>query len=139
MKLGKLFISLAQNYDINNGFLHYFIRPVEWTDDHDILLMKEMMISDLFLHKKGSPSRGLIWESIVEKLNAPDSVVFDLKDKRSVRNRWTLLRNNYKSKIRKEAARGTDVDQVSEKNALIEELSAKEDSFVDESCPRKSQ
>ena len=113
---------------------------MEWTDDHDILLMKEMMISDLFLHKKGSPSRGLIWESIVEKLNTSDSVVFELKDKRSVRDRWTLLRNKYKNKIRKEeAASGIDVDQVSEKDALIEELSAKEDSFVDESCARKSQ
>ena len=39
---------------------------MEWTEDHDLLLMREMMISDLFLYKNGSPNRGLVWDSIVE-------------------------------------------------------------------------
>lgn len=111
---------------------------MEWTEEHDILLMREMMVSDLFLQKKGSPSRGLIWESILENLNKSDSPVFELKDKRSVRDRWTLLKNKYKNKIRKEeAASGIDVEDLSEKEVLIEELAAKEDSFVDDSSARK--
>ena len=111
---------------------------MEWTEEHDILLMREMMVIDIFLQKKGSPSRGLIWESILENLNKSDSPVFELKDKRSVRDRWTLLKNKYKNKIRKEeAASGIDVEDLSEKEVLIEELAAKEDSFVDDSSARK--
>ena len=40
-------------------------QPVmEWTDDHDILLLREMVASELFQFKKGSPDRDKIWESI---------------------------------------------------------------------------
>jgi hypothetical protein len=28
----------------------YETKPMEWTEDHDLLLMREMMISDLFLY-----------------------------------------------------------------------------------------
>ena len=40
-----------------------------WTDDHDILLLREMIASELFQFKKGSPDRGKIWESTQESLN----------------------------------------------------------------------
>ena len=111
---------------------------MEWSDDHDILLMREIMVSDLFLHKKGSPNRGLIWESIVEILNKIETPAFELKDKRSVRDRWTLLRKKYKKKVsEEEAASGIDVEDLTEKEVLIEELIAKEDSSIDDSSARK--
>lgn len=48
------------------------------------------------------------------------------------------MKNKYKNKIRKEeAASGIDVEDLSEKEVLIEELAAKEDSFVDDSSARK--
>ena len=31
---------------------------MEWTDDHDILLLREMIATELFQFKKGSPDRG---------------------------------------------------------------------------------
>jgi len=40
-------------------------QPVmQWTDDHDILLLREMIASKLFQFKKGSLDRGKIWKSI---------------------------------------------------------------------------
>ena len=46
----------------------YQKKPVmEWTDDHDNLLLREMIASELFQFKKGSPDRGKIWESIQER------------------------------------------------------------------------
>ena len=37
-------------------------QPVmQWTDDHDILLLREMIASKLFQFKKGSLDRGKIW------------------------------------------------------------------------------
>ena len=96
------------------------------------------MISDLFLYKKGSPNRGLVWDSIVENLNLIETPVFGLKDKRSVRDRWTLLKTKYKKKTREEeAASGIDVDDLTERESLIEELCDKEESFVDVDSVRK--
>lgn len=113
-------------------------KPMEWTEDHDILLMREMMVSDLFLYKKGSPNRGLVWDSIVENLNKIKTPVFGLKDKRSVRDRWTLLKTKYKKKSNEEeAASGIEVDDLSERESMIEELCEKEESFVDVDSARK--
>ncbi|XP_028408180.1 uncharacterized protein LOC114530762 [Dendronephthya gigantea] len=113
-------------------------KPMEWTEDHDLLLMREMMVSDLFLYKKGSPNRGVVWDSIVENLNRIENPVFGLKDKRSVRDRWNLLKTKHKKKTRdEEAASGIDVDDLTERESMIEELCAKEDSFVDVDTARK--
>ena len=113
-------------------------KSMEWTEDHDILLMREIMVSDLFLYKKGSPNRGLVWETIVENLNKIETTVFVLKDKRSVRDRWTLLKSKYKKKIsNEEAASGIDVDEPTELESLIEELCDKEESFIDVDSGRK--
>ena len=60
---------------------------MEWTDDHDILLLREMIASELFQFKKGSPDRGKIWESIQERLNKLDNPKFVIKEKRGVRDR----------------------------------------------------
>ena len=37
---------------------------MEWTEDHDILLLHQMIASELCQLKKGSPDRSNIWESI---------------------------------------------------------------------------
>ena len=59
-------------------------QPVmEWTDDHDILLLREMIASELFQFKEGSPDRQ--WESIQERLNKLDNSKFMIKEKRGVR------------------------------------------------------
>ncbi|CAH3141186.1 unnamed protein product [Pocillopora meandrina] len=55
---------------------------MEWTDDHDILLLREMIASELFQFKKGSPDRGKSWESIQERLNKLDNPKFMIKEKR---------------------------------------------------------
>ncbi|XP_046863204.1 uncharacterized protein LOC124456945 [Xenia sp. Carnegie-2017] len=96
------------------------------------------MVSDLFQYKKGSPNRGLVWDSIVENLNKTETPVFTLKDKRSVRDRWSLLKAKFKQKMREEErASGIDVDKLSEKESLIEELCQKEDSFLEVASVQK--
>ncbi|CAH3165472.1 unnamed protein product, partial [Pocillopora meandrina] len=98
---------------------------IECTDDHDILLLREMIASELFQFKKG----GKIWESIQERLNKLDNPKFKIKEKRGVRDRWNLLQAKFKGTQREELqASGIDCE-LSEKDALIEELCEKEDSF----------
>ncbi|CAH3137789.1 unnamed protein product [Porites lobata] len=105
-------------------------QPVmEWTDDHDILLLREMIATEFFQCKKGSPDRGKIWESIQERLNKLDNPKFMIKEKRGVRDRWNLLQAKFKRTQREELqASGIDCE-LSEKDMLIEELCEREDSF----------
>ena len=102
---------------------------MEWTDDHDILLLREMIATELFQFKKGSPDRGKIWESIHERLNKLDNPKFIIKEKRGVRDQWNLLQTKFK-RTQREELRASDIDcELSENDALIEELCEKEDNF----------
>lgn len=103
---------------------------MEWADEHDVLMLREMVVSDIFSFKKGSISRGDAWESVAEKLNEIDSPKFRIKDKRGVRERWVLLRRKFRSKVREEeAASGVVVQELTEKEVLIEELIEREDTI----------
>ena len=57
---------------------------MEWTDEHDVLMLREMIVSDVFSFKKGSVGRGDAWGSIAEKLNQIDSPQFRIKETREV-------------------------------------------------------
>ena len=64
--------------------------PMERTDEHDVLMLRKMVVSDVFSLKKGSVSRGDAWDSIAEKLNEIDVPQPRIKDKRGVRECWVL-------------------------------------------------
>ena len=103
---------------------------MEWTADHDVILLREMIGSDLFSFKKGSVARGERWEAITGKLNQVKTPRFHLKDKRAVRDRWVLLQKKHKTKMHEEeAASGISVDEMSEIDVLLEELVEREESL----------
>lgn len=112
---------------------------MEWTNKHDVQLLIEMRASNLFSHKKGSPERGKIWEEITETLNNAKTLKFRIKEKRGVRERWTLIQGKCKKKRREEeAASGIEVEEPTQKEILIEELCEKEDAAI-QSVSLKSQ
>lgn len=85
--------------------------------------------SELFQFRKGSPDRGKIWESSQESLNKLDNEKFTIKEKSGVRDRWNLLQAEFK-RIQQENLQASGIDcELSEKDALIEELCEREDSF----------
>ena len=73
---------------------------MEWTDEHEVLMLREMIVSYVFSFKKGSVGRGDACDT--EKLNQIDSPQFRIKDKRGVRDRWALFQRKFRSKIREE-------------------------------------
>ena len=63
-------------------------------------------------------------------INQIDSPQFRSKDKRGVAERWVLLRRKFRSKIREEAAAsGIVVEDLTEKEVLIEELIDRRDTI----------
>ncbi|XP_073234214.1 uncharacterized protein [Porites lutea] len=103
-------------------------KPMEWSEEHDVLFLREMLARNVFGTKKGSPARGLAKEAIVDSLNEIHSPKFQLKDKKAVRERWNLLRKKLSKKMsEEEKASGISVEELTEKESLIEELVERED------------
>ena len=89
---------------------------MEWSEEHDVPFLREMLPRNIFETKKGSPARGLAWESIVDSLNEIHSPKFQRKDKKAVRERWNLLRTKFSKKMREEEkASGVSVEELTEK------------------------
>ena len=42
---------------------------MRWTKDHDLILLKEILLFEPYSQKRGSPERGRVWEQIAESLN----------------------------------------------------------------------
>ena len=38
---------------------------MEWSEEHDVLFLREMLARNIFGAKKGSPARGQAWEAII--------------------------------------------------------------------------
>ena len=63
---------------------------MEWTEDHDLCLSQEILSLEPFKAKKGSITRGNIWDQIANNLNSLEIPRFRVS-KRSVRELYTLL------------------------------------------------
>ena len=105
---------------------------MEWSEENDIILLREMISREIFSFKKGSPDRGKTWESILRnsQLNQIENPKFHIKEKRGVRDRWNILQGKFLKRMREQqAASGIECEDLSEKDALIEELTERERSF----------
>lgn len=99
---------------------------MKWTDKHDILFAREVLVSTLYETRTGSPERGKVWDEIAENLNKLESPKFHVS-KRSLRDRLNLLINRYKAKIREEnlaSGISPDDDEIS---TLLEEICDKDE------------
>ena len=73
---------------------------MEWTEDHDLCLSQEIISLEPFKARKGSIARGNIWDQIANNLNSLEIRRYRVS-KRSVRERYTLLIEKLKKKLKK--------------------------------------
>ena len=129
--LAALILHSYQNYALcfTSRFPLFHSRPMEWSEEHDVLFLREMLARNVFGTKKGSPARGLAWEAIVDSLNGIHSPKFQVKDKNE-RERWNLLQKKVSKKMsEEEKASGIFVEELTEKESLIEELVERKDTI----------
>ena len=50
-------------------YLSHLSKRLEWTKDHDIIFLRELLLFELWNYKYGSKERGNCWERISESLN----------------------------------------------------------------------
>ena len=92
---------------------------MEWTDQKDILFLREALVSDLYETRK-------VWDIIASHLNNLNCPLFTV-NKRSLRDRLNLLQTKFKAKTREEE-RASGISPVqSEIDTLLEELCGKEE------------
>ncbi|CAH3192046.1 unnamed protein product, partial [Porites evermanni] len=102
----------------------YFV----WTEDHDVLMLREAVTSEPYNFKPKSTERGKVWESIAAYLNSLKTPEFRVTA-RAVRDRYALLISRHKLKQREEEkASGIDVPELTELDALLEEIREREKS-----------
>lgn len=98
---------------------------MEWTERHDLILAREILVSEPFRFKKGSVDKGKVWSAIGEALNSSLDLQFKVTQ-RSVRERFALIQEKYKKKNSKdERSSGTSME-LTGLDKLIEEITEKE-------------
>lgn len=97
----------------------------QWTTDNDVIMCREVLVSEPYKFKLRTPERGQAWESVAQQLNSIHQPIFRVTT-RSVRDRFSLLSTKYAHKLRmEEKASGIEVEQ-SELEKLIEEILERE-------------
>ena len=72
-----------------------------WTEQHNIILCREVVFENPYIYKKGSLQRSETWKKIVDVLNKCPLSQFNV-DHRAIRDHINVLVNKYKRKIRAE-------------------------------------
>ena len=98
---------------------------MEWTEDHDHSLCQEMLALEPFKAKKGSVTRGQIWDQIANNLNSLELPRFKVT-KRSVRERYMLLIEKLKRKLKEEENASGIETNMSDVEKALEEILEKE-------------
>ncbi|PFX13781.1 hypothetical protein AWC38_SpisGene22109 [Stylophora pistillata] len=102
-----------------------------WTEKHDMLLCREIITADLFTDiKKGTARRSAKWAAIAEALVAVKDIDVPFRvDKRAVRDRYNLLAERMRIKIKNEEKASSISPTRSEVEEALEYLIEKEDAF----------
>ena len=100
-------------------------KDMEWSDKHDLVLCREVLAMEPYQHPYRSKERGDVWNQIAINLNGLDHPKFKV-NKRSVRDRLTLLITKHKAKIRQEENASGIACEETELDQALEEIIDKE-------------
>ena len=68
---------------------------MNWTTQHDDLLLREVLLVEPYQFKEKTKARGNAWNMIAADLNSIEHVTFHVT-KRSVRDRYNLQEENFR-------------------------------------------
>ena len=113
---------------------------MEWTEEHDIQLAREVLLSEPFRFKPRTVEHRKVWQEIANRLNENRLIHFRVT-KRSTREHFSLLLEKFKAKLKNEAKQSGDDVQNSELDVAIEEIWEKwqEAESRDATCVSKKQ
>ena len=82
---------------------------MKWTEEHDVLILRELMVLQPWKHRKGTSERGEDWQKLAVSLNAISHPQFHVTQ-RSVRYHYSAMEKRKKRKghRRRESLRKTE-------------------------------
>ena len=93
---------------------------MQWNEEKDLLLMREMASLGVFQCKLGSRERGQVWKQVATNLNGHPNFSVILH---TVREHFTAIMRKYNAKIRKEVqGTGLGGQELTEYETLLEDL-----------------
>ncbi|XP_020895255.1 trichohyalin [Exaiptasia diaphana] len=103
-------------------------QAMKWTEEHNIVFVREIIAHSPWDHKRGSTERGERWNRISATLNSLPNPKFKVSQ-RSVRDRYVLLEKKHKQKVRKEDGEsGTNPEESELDQAMADIISQMEES-----------
>ena len=106
---------------------------MEWTEQHDIILCREILVTNPFSAKKKTTQRKKLWDTVAQndvKINTPKFKAS--LSERSVRERYSRIAQKYKSKMQEEIRASGISPEQGELDVLLEELSEREEMAEEE-------
>ena len=97
---------------------------MEWTNNHDCHLVREVLAVEPYQHKAGTRESGAAWEDIAGNLRQVKSIRFHVTQ-RSVRDRFRLLMSRFKISQNKEMAQSGINPEPTEVEVALEEIAEK--------------
>ena len=91
---------------------------MQWSEKHDTLLMREILLFEPWEQRYGSPERGLVWKQIADSLTSYEEAKFKILDSRSVRDRYKALVKKYKKKSEELCASGISPEHTELDDAI---------------------
>ena len=110
-----------------------------WTSKHDVIFLREVLVSEMFKLKPGSRERGKCLDQISDSLNSVTQEIWFKVDQRSLRDRLKKLLDEFKRKKNFEEKSSGIAPEVTELDVLLEEVTQlkKENEAMDFSSDNK--
>ena len=125
LKVSSQYIILRSEVALSSALTFHFSlyrnKYFQWTVDHDVIMCREVLVSEPFNFKLRSPERGKVWEKIAQELNAIEKPKFRVTT-RVVRDRYFLLITKHAQKLREEEKASGIKVETSELDILLEDI-----------------
>ena len=101
----------------------FLFKGMDWSDKHDLVLCREVLVMEPYQHPHRSKERGDVWHQVTVNLSDLDHPKFKV-NKRSIRGRLTMtfLITMHKAKIRQEKNATGITWEETELNQTLEEI-----------------
>ena len=102
-----------------------------WTNQHDILLCREILLEEPYKFKHGSRERGQCWDKIANSLSHVEKPRF-IVDQRSVRDHFMKLEKSHKRKMAAEERASGISPEHTELDEALQDIMERSEGAQDE-------
>ena len=106
-----------------------------WSTDHDVLLCREILVTEPYRFKIGTRERGQAWDKVANALNSVEGLRF-VVDQRGVRERYSKLERNFKRKMAAEERASGISPERTELDEAVESMIERKEGAEEEMARR---